>query len=368
MECRPLLKKLSLLDGYMNFSKFPVIVFCLIPLFINCGSLKAQSNLVPNPSFEDFAYCPGLFTTVNCADYWFHPWTLSADYFNACVQSSQPNNDVPKNVYSYQNAFDGDAYAGLFMLHYPDVPSFNKYKEYIQVQLTEPLVKNRRYCLEFYINFATQYNPGNGWIAYGVDHVGAYLSVDTPKMIGAPNLCYIDSPQVVWEDSVITETVDWVRVFGDFVAKGGERILTIGMFYETNEVTRKVVKNASIPYFDPTTYSYAFIDMVSVKYCDEDTSHLIGKVDSLLIPNVFTPNGDGFNDNFIYGNQEFNEYETQIFNRWGVLVYENYLSENWDGMIRGEKASSGVYFYIVKAKAIRNGKRHNYKGSVTILY
>mgnify|MGYP000524458667 FL=1 len=67
-------------------------------------------------------------------------------------------------------------------------------------------------------------------------------------------------------------------------------------------------------------------------------------------PNVITANGDGVNDFFIIKNiEDYDRVEVIIFNRWGVIVFEdaNYQN-NWSGLDRsGNELSAGVYTYIV---------------------
>lgn len=66
----------------------------------------------------------------------------------------------------------------------------------------------------------------------------------------------------------------------------------------------------------------------------------------LEIPNIFTPNGDGFNDFFeIINMDHYPNAVLEIYNRWGNLVFkkENGYKNDWDG---GE-FSDGVYFYIL---------------------
>jgi gliding motility-associated-like protein len=91
----------------------------------------------------------------------------------------------------------------------------------------------------------------------------------------------------------------------------------------------------------------------------------------IFIPNVFTPNGDGANDEFrivrdddktkIIGN-EYLRLELLVFNRWGKKLYssDNYRSD-WDG----GNTPDGVYFYVVRA--IGFFKIDTYKGAVHIL-
>lgn len=82
----------------------------------------------------------------------------------------------------------------------------------------------------------------------------------------------------------------------------------------------------------------------------------VTKLNEVFIPNAFSPDGDGFNDRFrIYGGKQLIRISTlRIFDRWGVLVYqENDLSSGeetraWDGQFQGQPMPSGVYVYIAE--------------------
>ncbi len=84
------------------------------------------------------------------------------------------------------------------------------------------------------------------------------------------------------------------------------------------------------------------------------------------IPNVFTPNGDGFNDLFAFKNHELWELETCIRNRWGQVVFEGQNDNWWDGTIQGQPAAEGVYFYVVTARN-HFGQYKEFHGVVTLL-
>jgi gliding motility-associated-like protein len=67
-------------------------------------------------------------------------------------------------------------------------------------------------------------------------------------------------------------------------------------------------------------------------------------------PNIFTPNGDGANDeyfvNVIYGEK----FEGEIFNRWGNSIGTlNSINQGWDGKSKGKDVDDGVYYIIYKA-------------------
>jgi gliding motility-associated-like protein len=82
------------------------------------------------------------------------------------------------------------------------------------------------------------------------------------------------------------------------------------------------------------------------------------------IPNVFTPNGDGVNDEFfIPGAGALRDFRVEIYNRWGRKVYEwTDPQAGWDG----EGHNDGVYFYVVTAKR-GNGEDYIEKGNVTLV-
>lgn len=72
---------------------------------------------------------------------------------------------------------------------------------------------------------------------------------------------------------------------------------------------------------------------------------------TVIIPNIFTPNGDGNNDVFKLTTTNATEVILKINNRWGTNVYEGTgLDPYWDGKINGVMAPDGVYFmqYTVK--------------------
>lgn len=113
-------------------------------------------------------------------------------------------------------------------------------------------------------------------------------------------------------------------------------------------------------------------------YTCTDTAYLENYivVDTSFVaaPNVFTPNGDGTNDNFVVKFWSMKEVKISIFNRWGrtVHVYENknvqgfrntWTVAAWDGKIGNKYASPGVYFWVVEGTG-RDGVKRWKKGFV----
>jgi gliding motility-associated-like protein len=80
--------------------------------------------------------------------------------------------------------------------------------------------------------------------------------------------------------------------------------------------------------------------------CEFVIDHSIGFDQAIFIPNVFTPNDDGYNDAFYIRNLPENGTKVVVTSRSGAVVFEsdNYTYENlWDG---GDVAD-GIYFYNI---------------------
>ena len=89
---------------------------------------------------------------------------------------------------------------------------------------------------------------------------------------------------------------------------------------------------------------------------------------TLIIPNVFTPNGDGTNDEFFIPNTGMASLNCDIFNRWGQLLYTiTAPDQGWDGITpNGDKAPEGTYMFILEAKGL-DGKTYKQQGTVMLV-
>jgi len=87
-----------------------------------------------------------------------------------------------------------------------------------------------------------------------------------------------------------------------------------------------------------------------------------------FIPNVLTPNGDGYNESFEIGClDEIENMELHVYNRWGTEVYySNAYSNNWKGTYNGMPLPFGTYFFTLNFVNPEN-EHINLAGDVTIL-
>jgi gliding motility-associated-like protein len=87
-------------------------------------------------------------------------------------------------------------------------------------------------------------------------------------------------------------------------------------------------------------------------------------VDEITIPNVITPDGDGYNQYFEIENiSKLQSHKLMIYNRWGKKVFESTNYQNdWDG----DNLSDGVYFYTLVYTTML-GNEERMEGTVTIM-
>ena len=110
----------------------------------------------------------------------------------------------------------------------------------------------------------------------------------------------------------------------------------------------------------PLVEDYEIILIIENGFGCSDTSILTINVisDTIIgpnvLPNVFTPNGDGLNDNFELDSDYFSSYVFTALNRWGNVVFEKDRDPSspkflWNGKTNGgENCSDGVYFFRLK--------------------
>lgn len=113
------------------------------------------------------------------------------------------------------------------------------------------------------------------------------------------------------------------------------------------------------------------LNIVNEFGCQANYLHEFIDVDQtflLIVPNAFTPNGDGINDEFTITHRLITDLNTQIFDRWGRLIYEtNDINFSWRGLDPdGSLMSEGVYVYNMQGYAY-DGTKVTKTGTVTLI-
>lgn len=104
----------------------------------------------------------------------------------------------------------------------------------------------------------------------------------------------------------------------------------------------------------------------SCEYISDTYEVTIGE-SQLLVPNAFSPNGDGVNDEWKVAYRSLLTFQCSIFDRQGHLVcHFDSPDQGWDGKVRGKTVNSGVFFYVIEATGT-DGKKYKKSGDINIV-
>lgn len=231
------------------------VLGCL--LFVVSQSCHAQNNLIPNPSFEEADSCwqfSGFRYPHDGPDGWYSGGH-SPDYFQG-PDCAAYGSDVsaPLNHLGFQYAQDGVCYVGIGTYSLP-VP----WREYVVVELIEPLVEGETYYASFYANAAWGGTATNPYASLASSNVGMRLTMESNQWEwGDPVPSTVNYAQVYYPQ-ILADTVDWTLVSGSFVADSAYRYVMVGNHFG-NALTDTLPLGGTI---NPPA-AYTFIDNVCV--------------------------------------------------------------------------------------------------------
>lgn len=235
----------------------------LISLLVQLSFAQIDVNFVINPSFEEHNSCPELMLNygekrkLSELEGWYIASRGTPDYLQSC--SAHDECGVPENMWGYQVARSGNSYVGIVVAH---GGRKGNYREYIQSQLKDTLTKGKTYYAEFYISLAEISSLTTNTIGLFVSkkkiqgHSTRVIGYDTKEVaernlktqriadasnykFKADTFFRIEDlleepviPQLI-SNSFTSDTANWVKISGTFIAEGGERYVTIGSFEKT---------------------------------------------------------------------------------------------------------------------------------------
>jgi gliding motility-associated-like protein len=318
-------------------------VFIIILLVAIHIKFQAQ-NLVLNGGFESVTSCNPTVDILNCPP-WFTPTTGTPDNFHTCFPYPGASGNVPDNSFGHQPAHSGQAYAGMIVL------AQSGGREYIEGELSTPLLPGKKYCVAFYTSITDS-------SSYGIDALGIHFSNHIiPDYNGFyPQLSAYTADVRNPVGNIITDTIGWTLVSDTFIAQGGERYITIGNFW-SNQNTN----TTEINYYNGASYMY--IDDVSVRLCDISSE----SASEYYIPNAFSPNGDGNNDFLFVRGKNISAINLTIYSRWGEKVFETQdISQGWDGTFRGAPLENAIFVYHL-VLTYADGKTESSSGNISLV-
>ncbi len=351
------------------------------------------------------------------------------DYLNICATSSSIYSPaIPTNWGGFQNPESGSGYAGI----YTYLANKPNYREYIkqdlgislvsgvtyQIAVSVNLADNSAYCSNNFgvclsasditinnngapyqvlnylspqlngvmvsdtVNWTTlnSYFKSNGnerYLTIGnfvpdnnttvvqnsnndiLGYLGAYYYVEdvsvSPFKLFEDVITLCDSNLVL--NASICDGCDlsytWTSLPIDSSVFGQEHSNSISVFPTVNTTYQVLIEdnNTNAIFFDEV-----YVEVINDCSCD------------IQIPNVFTPNSDGYNDFFYPVLKNIEAGEILIYNRWGnVVFYSDNIFEKWDGRNLNAVCPDGVYYYIINYTCSMNKMSKTIHGSVTKL-
>jgi hypothetical protein len=322
-------------------------VFYLIILFSSSRQVFGQTNLVPNPSFEDtVGACvnaqsgPSITQDeVKKAKFWKN-FSMSTDYFNACSPSSPFGVSVPVNIFGYQPAASGVAYCGMVVCH--DTTSLSNVRETFGAPLTQTLSIGQKYFVSIKVVRA---DLTTGYCA-ACNKIGVKFATFDANYGAIQNNPLANNIAHIYTNSLITDSISWTRIKGSFIADSNYKFIIIGNFFKDNQTI-----------YQPCTTSnqmgYYYVDDVCVStdslLCSNFTTDINEKqlVYFLLFPNPTSGNISIklFNQAKVARLNIFDNLGKTIFAKTNLDSDEIDLHNISDGLYFIEIVSDGRIYY-----------------------
>jgi len=228
-------------------------IILFFSLFIISKSNFSQ-NLVQNNEFEDYLICPKDFTrwnkTRNIIPYWTYPSKGTPDYFNKCSKNKDVS--VPNNFGGTRAAHSGQAYVGLILRGTNPL-----YREYIQGELKNRMIKGKLYCIRFYYSISDKSN-------LTINHLDIAFSnnkiaYETESILNLKN-------KAQYSQGLFLESgKQWYKYCTYYKSSGMERFFIIGNLAPKYQYKEKQIRKQG------KNYCYAYIDDVSIDKIDSCT-------------------------------------------------------------------------------------------------
>jgi outer membrane protein OmpA-like peptidoglycan-associated protein len=227
----------------------PVKIAVLLLFATAAVAQKPIVNLVPNPGFERFANAPLGWTYKGAifgetVKYWFSATTSSPDIYGPGVRVPM---DWAEKGFGKQKAHGGKCMAGLTLFGCTNGKPHCR--EYVEIQLAEPLVIGQAYYVEFWVTHLEK--------SLQINNLGAYFSVSEIKRTTDEIL--VRDAQVKAHKIIAAPDGKWVKVTGQFVAKYEAEFIVIGNFSDDFNTESALHRD------DCYNYAYYYIDDVLVK-------------------------------------------------------------------------------------------------------
>jgi gliding motility-associated-like protein len=179
---------------------------------------------------------------------------------------------------------------------------------------------------------------------------GSRLDFHYRKLIISSEPEVVVKEKILFESEIAPQFIAWEWEFGD---------------------GKKSSEKNPIHVFDKAgTYEVSLtgFDALGCSSVEKNTIQVLSATELVVIPNAFSPNGDGLNDTFIPKLRGINSFTLDIFNTWGEKIFTatSLESKGWDGTYHGQLSPPGNYFYQITFTT-SEGKTQSKSGGITLI-
>lgn len=253
---------------------------CAIVAFAFGTSLFGQ-NLVPNPSFEEYTYCPDAEGQIDSVVGW-QTCRGSCDYYNTCAVPHLFG--VPNNIVGHQIPVSGNGYAGV-ICYSTNVQDTIALREWIGISLLEPMEIGALYYASVRISWTTNEDTIIGSLRYASNKFGfrfstqPYITYDFQNVLNNAH---------IYSNEIVTDSIGWTLISGSFVADSAYTFLSLGNFFGDLSTDRVLLNPTG-----SNDGSYYYVDDVCVSPVQGQCPLAAGLgpwlgAASVTIPTVFT--------------------------------------------------------------------------------
>lgn len=234
----------------MNLFHTYIVFFSLVVTNLNAQTVQ---NLVRNPSFEQYQFIPEELGSIEALSHCFTSNRSTPDYFHS--RSNSELVDVPFNRMGNTLARTGLAYTGIYS--FTERYLKNDFREYIQLQLKQPMLSGASYCIKAHVFLAQSSNRALKSLGILASRLKFDLAHEHDIKVGHHH-------SLSATDYGFLEQRDWIEITCLYKAMGGEQYISIGNFLDDKTTEFKAVEPSSDNLSKHVDFAYYYIDDVCV--------------------------------------------------------------------------------------------------------
>lgn len=169
-------------------------------------------------------------------------------------------------------------------------------------------------------------------------------------------------PSLELDDELTVELGQSVELEPSYIGANPQNIL----WFPLDQISCPNCLETTVSPIENTVYN---LEITVNQYCVvRDSILILVNSPELFLPTAFSPNIDGTNDTYRPLNNNLEEYNMVIYNRWGEVVFRtDDFTVGWDGTYKGNDAELGVYSYSAEYRFINKTDYETQQGNVTLI-